>query len=68
MDTEDTRVTIKEAADLAGVKPRTINRWSAAGHLTVERPNGPYGAATYSRLEVLRVSGRRRKDSPDISS
>lgn len=64
MDTTDTRVTRAQAADLAGVKPRTINRWSAAGYLTVERPNGPYGAATYSRLEVLRVSGRRSEDLP----
>ena len=64
MDTGDTRVTREEAAQLAGVQPRTINRWSAKGLISVWRPDGPYGRAEYSRLEVLRVSG---VDNPDTS-
>lgn len=58
MDNEkNARVTRKEAALLAGVTERTINRWSAEGLL---RPQ--YGGwrepATYDRGEVLRAAGR----------
>lgn len=54
---ENTRVTRKEAALLAGVTERTINRWSAEGLLDVE-----YGSwrepATYDRGQVIRAAGR----------
>lgn len=57
MDTENTRVTRKEAALLAGVSERTINRWSAEELITV-RHNGWRKPATYDPAEVLRVAGR----------
>lgn len=56
MDTENARVTRKEAALLAGVSERTINRWSAMGLIAVHRPNGPWGAAEFDRTEVLRAA------------
>lgn len=59
MNTSDTRVTREQAAELAGVSVRQINRWSAAGLLTVEY--GPVGAripATYDREEVLSAKAR----------
>lgn len=57
MDTENARVTRKEAARLAGVTQRTINRWSAAGIIRVHRPHGPWGPAEYDTAEVLRAAG-----------
>lgn len=76
MDTTDTRVTRAQAADLAGVKPRTINRWSALGLLAVRKgPSGSQTPATYSRAEVLRVAqeygrpgARGSRGDSDISS
>lgn len=57
MNTDNTRVTRKEAAALAGVSVRTISRWSAEGLITPR-----YGSwrepATYDRAEVLRAAGR----------
>jgi len=53
MNTQVTRVTREEAALLAGVSPRQISRWSAAGLLTAE--HGPIGArvpATYDPQEL----------------
>lgn len=52
MNTSDTRVTREQAAELAGVTPRQISRWSAAGLFTVTRPDGPYGRALYDPEEV----------------
>ena len=49
------RVTKAEAARMAGVSPRQINRWAAAGFLTVERgANGPAGTepTTYDPGEL----------------
>lgn len=57
MDTEDARVTLKEAAALVGVSTRTVSRWSAAGLIAVERgPSGSHEPATYSRREVEEVA------------
>lgn len=53
MTTERVRVTRKEAALLAGVTERTINRWAAAGDITVTRPAGPWHTAEYDRDEVI---------------
>jgi hypothetical protein len=57
MDTENARVTRKEAARIAGVTQRTVNRWSAAGLITAHRPHGPWGPAEYDLTEVLRAAG-----------
>lgn len=58
MDTENTRVTRAQAAALAGVTERTINRWSAEGRIGVRRPNGPWGPAEYDAREVLAAASR----------
>jgi len=58
MDTENTRVTRAQAAALAGVTERTINRWSAEGRIQVWRPNGPWRPAEYDAREVLAAASR----------
>lgn len=62
MDTERTRVTKAEAAELAGVSTRQLNRWAAAGLIrTFRRPPGPTGATEpveYDRAEVLAAGER----------
>jgi len=58
MDTQNTRVTRAQAAVLAGVTPRTINRWSAEGRIQCFRPNGPWGPAEYDPREVLAAANR----------
>lgn len=67
MDTSDTRVTRAQAAALAGVSPRTISRWSAAGLITPER-GGWRDPATYSREEVLRAAGQLEPDNQGIQT
>lgn len=68
MNTEDTRITLKQAAELAGVRTRTINRWSAKELITVERgPSGSQEPATYSRLEILAAMKGRGEDNSDTS-
>ena len=57
MNTDNARITRKEAALLAGVSERTINRWSAEGLITV-RYGGWREPATYDPAEVLRAAGR----------
>lgn len=58
MDTQSTRVTREQAAKLAGVSPRQINRWSAAGLLRdiTYGPPGSVTPATYDPEEVLRAA------------
>jgi predicted site-specific integrase-resolvase len=58
MDTENTRVTIAQAAELAGVSERTINRWRAQGRIQVWYPHGPWKAAEYDPREVLAAANR----------
>lgn len=58
MDTQNTRVTRAQAAALAGVTERTVNRWSAQGRIRVWRPNGPWGPAEYDAREVLAAADR----------
>ena len=53
MDTENARVTRKEAAELVGVSERTINRWSAKGLLGVRRDRRFRKPATYDRAKVI---------------
>jgi DNA-binding transcriptional MerR regulator len=61
MDTTDRRVTRLEAAALAGVSPRTINRWSASGLITVHRyASRLRRPALYSLAEVLEAARRTR--------
>ena len=57
MDTQTTRVTREQAGALAGVHPRTINRWSALGLITPQR-GGWRDPATYDPKEVLAVARR----------
>lgn len=73
MDTQSPRVTREEAAKLAGVLPRQINRWSAAGLLTPEYDPQFRRPATYDRAEVeaaaeLMRGRRKRKNETDIAS
>lgn len=42
-----------EAAELFGVDPKTVNRWAAAGKLTVGKTLG--GHRRYLRADVLRL-------------
>lgn len=49
----DDRVTRKEAAEIAGVSERTINRWSATGDIRVWRDPFFRRPAEYDREEVL---------------
>lgn len=58
MNTENTRVTRAEAARMAGVSERTINRWSAAGILRVERDPYFRKPSTYSVAEVMTAADR----------
>lgn len=58
MDTENTRVTRAQAAELAGVSERQINRWSAAGLLTVDYDPQFRRPATYDPEEVKAAAER----------
>lgn len=54
MDTQNTRVTRAQAAELAGVSTRQISRWAAAGLLSVTRDPNPWTqAALYDPEEVM---------------
>lgn len=68
MDTENTRITRREAAELAGVTERTINRWKARGLLSAVHspplPHGGTGPAYYDREEVLNAALRTTVDVP----
>lgn len=65
MNTLNTRLTRAQAAELAGVSMRQINRWSAAGLVTPEYPpplpTGATAPATYDREEVLAAAERWRQ-------
>lgn len=61
---KNTRVTRAEAARIAGVHPRTISRWSAAGrlHPDYRLEGGTHVTAWYDVAEVKAVAagpGRR---------
>lgn len=56
--TDNECLTRSEAALLAGVSERTINRWAERGLVRVTRPAGPWGVAQYDREDVLRVALR----------
>lgn len=58
MDTENTRVTRKEAALLAGVSVRTISRWSAEGVLRARYTGRRAVPVDYDPAEVLRAAGK----------
>jgi phage terminase Nu1 subunit (DNA packaging protein) len=75
MDTENARITRKEAAELVGVSERTINRWSAKGLLGVRRDRQFRKPATYDRAKVIAAATRAGRieelelpDNPDIST
>lgn len=59
MDTQSTRVTRAQAAELAQVSERTINRASAAGQLRVWHDPHFRRPAEYDRAEVLAWAERR---------
>lgn len=61
MDTQNTRVTREQAAEMAGVSPRQINRWSAAGLLTVVRDPYFRKPSTYDPGEVMTAAGKWAK-------
>jgi predicted site-specific integrase-resolvase len=74
VDTQNARVTRAQAAELAGVSMRQINRWSADGLLRVWHDPKFRKPAMYDRAEVERIAQRakRMKDVPlpeaDIST
>lgn len=54
MDTQNTRVTRAQAAELAGVSTRQISRWAAAGLLSVTHDPNPWTQpALYDPEEVV---------------
>lgn len=63
MNTSDTRVTKAQAAKLADVSPRQINRWAKVGLLTVEYTGADPGSllATYDPEEVRAAPEKWRK-------
>lgn len=58
------RITRVQAAVLAGVNPRTINRWSARGLLTVYRTDDFRAPAMYDPEEVITLALRETTDLP----
>lgn len=70
MDTQNTRVTRAQAAELAGVSTRQISRWAAAGLLTVIHDPNPWTqAALYDPDEVAAAAERwvqRLADMRDV--
>ena len=63
-DYDPPRVTRVEAAVLAGVSPRTINRWSERGLLTVHRSDDFRKPAMYDRDAVIALALRETRDLP----
>lgn len=63
MNTQNARVTIKEAAALTGVSERTVRRWTRAGFLTdiVYGPVGSTVPATYDPAEVMEAREKWRQ-------
>lgn len=59
MNTDNKRITRAEAADLAGVSERTINRASAAGQIRVWHDPKFREPARYDRDEVIAWAERR---------
>lgn len=67
MSIEDQRVTLDEAAVLAGVSRRTINRWAARGRLEVRHSTTDRGVplpATVDRDDVIRLALTPATDLP----
>jgi predicted site-specific integrase-resolvase len=64
MDTENARVTRREAAELAGVSERTINRWSERGLIRVWHDPKFRAPAQYDAQEVLTAALRTTVDVP----
>ena len=59
MNTQNTRVTRAQAAELAGVSTRQISRWAAAGLLTVTHDPNPWTQpALYDPDEVIAAAER----------
>lgn len=55
--TQTELITRLEAAELAGVSPRTIKRWAVAGRIETVRDTLS-GRVRYRRKEVLEASGK----------
>lgn len=64
MSTENARVTREEAAEMAGVSLRTINRWREKGLLGVQYDPKFREPATYDPEEVMAAAGRKVENVP----
>jgi molybdopterin-binding protein len=56
---EQGRIRLGEAAEILGVSPDTVRRWTASGKLAAERTAG--GQRTVSRADVSRLAAERRR-------
>jgi molybdopterin-binding protein len=52
-----------EAAEILGVSPDTVRRWTASGRLSAERTAG--GQRTVTRADVARLAAERRRAGRD---
>jgi molybdopterin-binding protein len=52
-------IRLGEAAEILGVSPDTVRRWTAAGRLPVQRTPG--GQRTVERADVARLAAERRR-------
>ena len=57
------RIRLGEAAEILGVSPDTVRRWTEAGLLPVERTAG--GQRTVARADVARLAAERRRAGRD---
>jgi molybdopterin-binding protein len=59
-DTRDgERLRLGQAAEILGVSPDTVRRWTASGRLAAERTEG--GQRTVARSDVARLAAERRR-------
>jgi molybdopterin-binding protein len=57
------RIRLGEAAEILGVSPDTVRRWTASGALPAERTSG--GQRTVARADVARLAAERRRAGRD---
>jgi len=50
-------LTVRQAADVAGVHPQTLRRWEKAGHITARRTPG--NQRRYRRADVEQLVAER---------
>jgi molybdopterin-binding protein len=56
-------IRLGEAAEILGVSPDTVRRWTAAGRLPVRRTTG--GQRTVERADVARLATERRRSGKE---